>query len=56
MFMGMLQRILVRKDFYKSLNETPRRRFVDTESINLMMFNEDVKNFIIGTESKVHIC
>ncbi len=56
MFMGMLQRILVRKDFYKSLNETPRRRFVDTESINLMMFNEDVKNFIIGTESKINVC
>lgn len=54
--MGILQKMLVKKDFYKLMFESPKRRFYGVDSANLQIFNGYVMQFIKETEDKINTC
>ena len=54
--MGVLQRILIKKDFYRSISESPKRRFSGVDSVNLQLFSEYTDKFIRETEDKINTC
>lgn len=54
--MGVLQRVLVRKDFYKLFLESPKRRFSGIDCVNLQLFSEYAMQFIGETENKINTC
>lgn len=54
--MGMLQKIFIKKEFYKNISESPKRRFYGVNNVNLQDFSLDVINFINNTEDKINVC
>ncbi len=54
--MGLLQKMFIKKDFYKNISEAPKRRFYDVNNLNLQAFSEFVTQFISDTENKINTC
>lgn len=54
--MGVLQAIFVKKEFYKDITESPKRRYLSSSNVSLPMFTDDVVKFIGDTEEKINIC
>ncbi|MDE6141164.1 MAG: hypothetical protein K2G03_01035, partial [Bacilli bacterium] len=54
--MGILQKMLIKKEFYKSISESPKRRFYGVDNANLQVFDGYVMQFIGETEDKINTC
>lgn len=54
--MGILQSMFVKREFYKDIMESPKRRYLCSTNINLPMFTDEVIKFIDDTEMKINTC
>lgn len=54
--MGVLQAMFVKKEFYKDIMESPKRRYLSSSNVSLPTFTDDVVKFIGDTETKINTC